>query len=654
MVVSLLDPKLNYNESKKIYDDDVSQEVSIYEVPIYNNIYDVGLGSTKYDYTAENILFIPIYLVVNNRVIEQIGLYELSGDNIAPYLDEDGDIDINKVSKPLMFSYATKDYLHRKSRVHKNEPMFIDTSIHNQEDSSDDEEEVNEAPLYKNPIPEQNTKQASKERKSYKEEKNDPWIRSFLKNPHINEIDNEGGGDCLFAVIRDAYATRGVNMSVKELREKLSTYATQDQYQYYRSQYEMYRDAVKTITVSMKSLNKQNEDLRKKLKSVSSREDQLKLVEESQKVKQDYEKAKEDKKFSQELGNEFSFMKEVLSLDDFKKAIKDPSYWADAWAISSLEDILKIKLILFSKESYESEDMSNVLLCGESGETIVDPKSYIMVSYTGNHYELITYYEHGLLDFSQLPYDVKLLIVNKCMEKLAGPYYDIPAFRLFQKKLGIKIDTKSEDPYDELEEINIEKDAPIRSDIIFQFYSNSSDKKKPGFGVGEKIPQDEVMRFSALANMKDWRRKLDNSWAQAFELDGHKWKSVDHFYNASKFIKNNPDYYETFSLDSDSELSKDVAMAIAAGSSSGKYNKQVVRPIDVKMDDDFDISVGNNKSRSSKEMQRAIEAKMTQNKDLQKLLLETQNATLQQFRRGKEPIESKELMNVRENLMNSK
>ena len=207
-----------------------------------------------------------------------------------------------------------------------------------------------------------------------KKEKDELWIRSFLKNAHIDEMDNEGGGHCLFAVIRDAYASSGIDMSIKELREKLSDYANQEQYQYYRGQYEMYRDAVKELTAKMKTLNKQNEDLRKKLKSVSSREEQLKLVEESQDVKEKYQSAKENKQFSEELGREFSFMKNVNSLIDFKKAIKDPSYWADAWAISSLEYILGVKLILFSKESYDSGDMSNVLLCGESGDADFDPK----------------------------------------------------------------------------------------------------------------------------------------------------------------------------------------------------------------------------------------------------------------------------------------
>lgn len=647
MVVSLLDPKLNYSETKQIHTDDVSHEVYIYEIPIYNSVYDVALGSTKYDYATQTILYIPIYLIVNNRVMEQIGLYEINGDNIAPFLDDDGDIDIIKMKQPLMFSYATKEYLQKKIKPENETDYDDDTSSTNESTQDITEQKV---PLFAIPIPTQDQEQATKERKEYKYNKQDPWIRAFLKNPNINEVNNEGGGDCLFAVIRDAYALRGMEVSVQELREKLSNYATQEQFVYYRSQYEMYRDAIKEATASMKKLNKQNEELRKKLKSVSSREQQLKLVEESQQIKHTYEQEKENKKFSQELNNEFAFMKDIETLIDFKKVLLDSSYWADAWAISALEEILKIKLILFSEEAYQSEDMSNVLLCGESGNVVIDPTQYIMVSYSGNHYQLITFYEHGLLDFAHIPYDVKLLIVNKCMEKLAGPYYDIFAFREFRKKLGIKDDAEVDDNSHPNSDDEVLDSSYEKPSIVFQFYSNSSDKKKPGMGIGEKIDKDSIMRFTKLNAIKDWRRKLDNSWEQGFELDGHKWKSVEHFYNASKFIKNNPDYYEEFSLNSNSELSKDVAMAIAAGSSSGKYNKKQLRPIDKVPDEDFEIKI-NGRSRSQKELYRALEAKFTQNKDLQKLLIETQNAELYVFRRGKESERASELMEVRDKLL---
>ena len=59
MVVSILDPKLNYRETKSIHIDDVSQEVSIYEISLYGQYYDIGLGSVKYDYdNSNNILYI--------------------------------------------------------------------------------------------------------------------------------------------------------------------------------------------------------------------------------------------------------------------------------------------------------------------------------------------------------------------------------------------------------------------------------------------------------------------------------------------------------------------------------------------------------------------------------------------------------------------
>ena len=278
MVVSILDPKLNYRENKSIHIDDVSQEVSIYEIPLYGQFYDIGLGSVKYDYNdSNNILHIPVYLVVNGRVIEQIGLYEVEGNSISSYLDEEGDIDLVKMKKPLLFSYVKKDYLNRiKTNLSGVVLSSSDSKSSCNEQSGDSVDTMVDVSL--DLIPEQTTEQSKNERSSYKKEKDELWIRSFLKNAHIDEMDNEGGGHCLFAVIRDAYASSGIDMSIKELREKLSDYANQEQYQYYRGQYEMYRDAVKELTAKMKTLNKQNEDLRKKLKSVSSREEQLKYA----------------------------------------------------------------------------------------------------------------------------------------------------------------------------------------------------------------------------------------------------------------------------------------------------------------------------------------------------------------------------------------
>jgi len=169
--------------------------------------------------------------------------------------------------------------------------------------------------------------------------------------------------------------------------------------------------------------------------------------------------------------------------------------------------------------------------------------------------------------------------------------------------------------------------------IVFTFYSKSNDKPLPGKGKGEEVPDDKRGDYKELAEIIGWRKMLSNFWIEPFELRGKKWNSVEHYYQASKFRLENPSFYDKFSLDSGSAISKDASVAKSAGGKSGKVGGVLIRPKDVKMDADFFTT-----NRSNEEMYLAQYAKFT-NKEAVRLgednpylidmLLKTKDAKLE-------------------------
>uniref|UniRef100_A0A6C0I0L8 NADAR domain-containing protein n=1 Tax=viral metagenome TaxID=1070528 RepID=A0A6C0I0L8_9ZZZZ len=178
--------------------------------------------------------------------------------------------------------------------------------------------------------------------------------------------------------------------------------------------------------------------------------------------------------------------------------------------------------------------------------------------------------------------------------------------------------------------------------IIFLFYSKSADKP-PGYGAGEKMVESKKQEYIELSKIKDWRKMLSNFWISEFNLDGHRWASVEHYYQGSKFKENNPDFYLQFSLDSGSELSKDANMAKSAGGKTGKVDGKLFRPKNVKIDPDFFAN-----GRDNKEMYDSQYAKFTQNADLKRVLLLTKEAKLMHHSRGSPPIFFENLVRIRD------
>ena len=671
MVLSKLDSDVSYPELKSVDSGDLKTEANLYQLEIKDIDIIIAVGNSKNTYEEKNILYFPIYLVKYNNKVIQIGVYEIKASDYLSYLDKYNNLDIEKMNDPLIYSFVTKEFLN-KMRLEPDIPLHrIDkeegeiTESEGEEDEEEEEERVVEEYIIPEErkdifvqnkgvpvpplLPEETQKQAKDIREKYHESLKDTWIDKFMKNKNYSINDNEGGGDCLFATIRDAFASIAQQTSVNKLRRKLAEEVTEKIFEGYKEQYDMYSSALTRDTNTIKQLEQEYLLLRQRFESELDRDTKKAISVQAKEVKAQHDRLVEEKKVTAQILKEYKFMKGVDNIDKFKKVIKHCDFWADTWAISTLERILNFKFIVLSSESYKSGDTKNVLQCGQLNDKILEqrgrftPEFYIIIEYTGNHYKLVGYKKKMIFKFIELPYDIKKMIYEKCMEKNAGPFAIIPDFQKFkasQKKTVIK-----EAQYEDLTEAKLR--GLYNDDIVFQFYSKSLDKPLPGKGSGEKIPIDRLKEYSSLASIPQWRKKLSNFWVQPFTLDNHQWASVEHYYQASKFKKSHPEFYLSFSLDSGTDLSKDPTMAKAAGGKTGKLKGELIRPVEVTVDSDF---FG---KRQKKEMYAAQYAKFTQNEDLKNLLLATGEAKLTHFVRGAEPEVFDELMIIRDKIRRS-
>ena len=335
------------------------------------------------------------------------------------------------------------------------------------------------------------------------------------------------------------------------------------------------------------------------------------------------------------VSREFRFMRKVKNIKDLKKIIKTCDFWADTWALSTMERVLNIKLIVFSSQHYDDGDLDNVLLCGQLNDDKIEqkgifrPKYYIMLDYSGRHYKLITYKGRQICTFKELPYSVVELIVEKCMKGTGGLYNLIPAFKQFKR----------------------ENEPLFNENIIFQFYSRSQDKK-PGEGTGEKISVEDKVRFNDLKKIKNWRKVLSNFYIDPFTFDNLTWNSVEHLYHGLKFKEGNPEFYKQFSLESKSDFSEDPVMAKAAGGKtgiltrkeSGKTKRTRLRPSNIHADETF-------WDKKESEMEKALQAKFTQKEKPREVLKNTKDAKLVHYLgRGSGLEVWNHLMRIRKNI----
>ncbi len=681
---SLIDSdNINYKQSYGIDPDDINYNTDIYDIIHENVELEIAIGNIKNTYEQHGVLYGSVYMIINDIPISRIGVFEIDKtkiltDNTSNMLDN---IDIENGN---ILIFASVNYINKKNKKILKEPIVVskEDSISNPKldvielpddvlvqhiDKSlltsvttdaldtlkggifiDNSNTVSQSMLLEET--ENDSMELSNE---YKSSSKNSWIEQFTKNHKYTILENEGGGDCLFAVIRDAFRSIGKETTVNKLRALLAKEVTHKIFDEYTTLYNQFSAEYHSIDTEMTAILKTIKELKRRLGKTIDKIEHTKVVTDANELTARYKKLSETKIITKELLSEFLYMQNIKDFESFQEFITTSKYWADSWAISTLERILNIKLIILNESAYNNEDTDGVMQCGPIHNTEVTqfaPDYYIMTSYDGSHYRGISYKDKSILKFREIPYNIKTLILNKCLEHNSGIYYLIEDMCNYKSKLGLDADygepIKDEDDF-------LNKNL-YDSDTVFMFHAKSYALSNAGKGQGEIIDASNTI-YNLLNTRKpnseyyNWRRKLDDSWAAPFTVDGHRWQSVKHYVLGSQYKKSYPDFYLQFSLDEESELSTNLEMAILATSKSGEYNDIKLRPDNVTVDADFYSNV--KFPRSEEERQKALEAKFTQNLDLQKILKLTGRAKLTQFNRRKGANVDMLLMKIRHSLV---
>jgi hypothetical protein len=719
MVLSKLNNKVSYPELKKIHHDDNKMESELYNIFIHELPVVVAIGKVKRDFEYENILYFPIYLINKNNKAIQIGVYEIEANYHLEYLNEDGDLDLerNVGLMPLLYKFTTKSMIDKERLIIESVEEEEDQDEEEQEEQDEeDDEKTNTDSLMERksdtkqkhvstniitipenrkdffvltkgieipPLLKEETKTSANDIiQKYHTKTSDNWIVKYMKNNYYDIVENEGGCDSFFSCIRDAFSQIAQQTSIQKLRKKFADCISEDIFLFYKDNYDRFYNTLNDIIKNAKELNIEYDKIRQQYNNILDRNEKKLLTEKGKSVKTQHDKLIFEKKYVSLFLKEFKFMKTVDSLEKFKKHLMSCEFWGNKWAIQwaivVMEYCLNVKFIFFSREYFKENDYSNIIQLGMGNHYFqlkdalekkrrFDPDYYIMLmmdqpkQQSGVDYKLVSYRKKHIFTFSELPYYVKKNIIIKYNEKNSGLFSVIPEFHQFvknnknsgkEKNRGKTVNGSNsiENDIPELEELSETSLRGLYDDsIMFISYIHSIGKPFPGLGIGEKIRMDVLLEFVDLALIDNWRKKLSNEWIQPFTLDNHKWNSVEHYYQASKFKQTNPGFYISFSLDTGSELSKNVEMAMSAGGTSGKWEVDgkddvLLRPENVEIDPDF------YKSRYNKELYDAQYAKFTQNKELTDLLMATKNAKLMHYVNNKPLEEYKNLMEIREKL----
>jgi len=574
MIQSRINSKIKYEDSEKINVKDYGQSLDIYEYEVFPDTPPimVAVGVKQTHANDDNIVYHYIYATLdpekNGKFQRTLGIVEIKKDDYLNILDEDDDLDLDKTT-PLLFIDKTKILeIYQKQQGFSQQTKAPKVNVELEKEALEKETDIDAEedkyllePITKKDGRNKNTllegklniskrsqhieskEEAQKLIEEYKENpgKHD-WIQERMKNTHYSILSVPGDGDCFFHVVCEAFKSVGIQTTIRGLREFLSNHSSVEktfkQEQQIFSEFSLLRVG---LTNNNTVITTRLEEIKTLLRESLSEQDKKTLNEEKRTLLE--RKRRNDEKIADinsDIYDIVPHMKKIKTEEEYREYIKTSQFWANEWAIETLENKLQVKFILFPKDE-------NVIY---TVGTLNKPNRYILAAFvSGNHYELIQYNQTRLfLSFDSLPYSVKCLGVKY--------RFRIPDFTSFRcEVVGGE--------YHNIEDEDVEDAREQQDGFVF------SDDAKPH--VFHKRQMADYFELRRKRN-KGWERVLSDDFIlnEPLNIDGQKWNSVSHYVLAGHFHQNSS-FYKNFTAESDTLISNNIQIARKAVDNPGDY-----------------------------------------------------------------------------------
>lgn len=492
MLQSVLDNSIEYIQEKNIENNDIDIESPVYHLRLFQVEVAITLGTVNNEFSKNGILYCPVYLIVNKSNFEKIGYYEFYSSELSVLLDKEGDMDVSVMEGPLLFDYIDIDYLNNRIIKSKFLREFIieDEKI-NEDDDLQKQKIVQEASkiqvddkknqiidnlsvieniekiqqkyntTFNNKISEKTLDIYKKDVKSSIITQNSNWLQTYYNNNKFNIHEFESDSNSLFRTIKASLDNIDITINIKSLKAILVKNLSKEHYENYRK---MYNDLASQIREHKTNIDEEDSKKKeliqtyKKIKTETETEaksdtknlqllktNMRKLNEIKKTITQNSKMHKSKnvvyKKLLQNI-DQFKFMRNVETLEDFKTIIMSNNYWPDNYIISILEYILNVKFIILNKKSYNANNFNDLIICNNDllnqilEKKDFKPRYYILMNYDVDtkHYNLVTYKSKKIFSFYEIPYPIKESVVDNCMQTNGGIYNLIPFFVEFKNQ----------------------------------------------------------------------------------------------------------------------------------------------------------------------------------------------------------------------------